>query len=375
MTTTLFLIVSLLAPTLEGDWPTSDARITLEGKDMPIGEAVKAIADKAGWSLVMPDANEHERMDVSLKEIPVVEALEGVLAAQRLRAVRAGNLVTVIHKSEPDRPAERRGRRQDRMKVGGGVVVEEGETVGDAVAVGGSVEVRGKVHDAVAVGGDVHVSKSGEVRGDAVTVGGRLNVEPGGTVAGDRVEVGPGMIPKRLLGGLLGLGAAGAALGAVWSIMGTIVLFIILFAFGLVLFALSPSRLQAVGNVLAARPIKSGLVGILAAIVATLLTALLAVSLIGIPLALLLVLGVMMASLFGLAALALRLGHAIPLWPAKNTALALAMGALAILIVCQIPWLGGFLLWLATLAAFGAVVMTRVGGTSPTSTPTTPVQT
>jgi len=61
----------------------------------------------------------------------------------------------------------------DRVRIGGDVVVEKGMTVKDAVAVGGNVTVNGVVNkSAVAVGGSVFLGPDAVVRKDVVCIGG-----------------------------------------------------------------------------------------------------------------------------------------------------------------------------------------------------------
>jgi hypothetical protein len=83
----------------------------------------------------------------------------------------------------------------ERVEIGGSVVVEEDEVItGDVVAVGGNVDVYGKVMgDAVAVGGRVHVHEGAAIRGDAVAVGSRVHVDEGASVGGERVSVAIGL--------------------------------------------------------------------------------------------------------------------------------------------------------------------------------------
>ena len=62
---------------------------------------------------------------------------------------------------------------RDKVRIGGNVVVEEGTEVKDAVAVGGSVTVNGKVRQsAVAVGGSVVLGPNAVVGKDVVSIGG-----------------------------------------------------------------------------------------------------------------------------------------------------------------------------------------------------------
>jgi hypothetical protein len=63
--------------------------------------------------------------------------------------------------------------------------VINGEAEQDAVAVGGSIQIKGKAREAVAVAGALDIS--GEVERDAVSVLGRIKLSPGAQVGGDLV--------------------------------------------------------------------------------------------------------------------------------------------------------------------------------------------
>ncbi|MCY3663494.1 MAG: polymer-forming cytoskeletal protein [bacterium] len=73
--------------------------------------------------------------------------------------------------------------------IGGGIKVD-GEVRGDAVAIGGEAKIDGRVTgEVVAIGGDVELGPDAEVLGDIVTVGGRVSREEGATVLGEVSEV------------------------------------------------------------------------------------------------------------------------------------------------------------------------------------------
>ena len=91
----------------------------------------------------------------------------------------------------PPLPPRRSGDRDnDRVRFGGRVTVDEGETIyGDAVAIGGSTASNGTVTgNAVAIGGDLMLGPNADLRGDAVVVGGTLQREPGARIGGKVVE-------------------------------------------------------------------------------------------------------------------------------------------------------------------------------------------
>lgn len=77
----------------------------------------------------------------------------------------------------------------DITSIGGGIKVD-GEVRGDAVAIGGEAKIDGRVTgEVVAIGGDVELGPDAEVLGDIVTVGGRVSREEGATVLGEVSEV------------------------------------------------------------------------------------------------------------------------------------------------------------------------------------------
>ncbi len=81
----------------------------------------------------------------------------------------------------------------DRVRFGGNVVVDEGETVQTAVAIAGSVHVNGTViANAVAVGGRLILGPTAVVGGNAVSIGGPMLRDPGAVVRGEVTEVGFG---------------------------------------------------------------------------------------------------------------------------------------------------------------------------------------
>jgi hypothetical protein len=77
----------------------------------------------------------------------------------------------------------------DRVSVGRSIRLKEGETAQNVVCVGCSIDIDGvTAGDATAVGGSVRVT--GLVGGNATAVGGTLRVEDGAVVEGDGVAVG-----------------------------------------------------------------------------------------------------------------------------------------------------------------------------------------
>ena len=209
-------------------------------------------------------------------------------------------------RSEPAAPSEppvpdRKFRRQveTRVRIGGNVTVPQDEEVtGPVVAVLGSVTVDGRVRDnVVAVGGNVHLGPSADVRGDVVAVGGTVERDPSANISGQISEV---IFPPvhvrpawdfrwmpwfdagpwraiRLLGSLLRM--------ALFTLLATLILL------------LAPKAVQRVEWAVFTQPWKSVIVGLLAQLffipLLVIVVIVLAVSIIGIPLLVLVPFGVL----------------------------------------------------------------------------------
>ena len=77
----------------------------------------------------------------------------------------------------------------DIVSIGGDVKVD-GQVRGDAISIGGTAKIDGRVTgEVVAIGGDVELGPEAEVLGDIVTVGGRVRREDGSSVLGEVSEV------------------------------------------------------------------------------------------------------------------------------------------------------------------------------------------
>ena len=78
----------------------------------------------------------------------------------------------------------------DIVKFGEDVFVRHDEMIrGDLVVFGGDVEVEGVVGgNVVVIGGDIDVRSGAEIKGDAVVLGGRLDEDAGAIIRGERVS-------------------------------------------------------------------------------------------------------------------------------------------------------------------------------------------
>lgn len=255
------------------------------------------------------------------------------------------------------------------------LTIEEGARVdGSLTIVGGLLDldgaVAGTVHgygatvalgDTADIGGGLELTASELTRADGSTVRGTIRREEGwpigvGAPRGLERLVGPGRtVPWSLPVGPWG--AEGLAL-AVLLQAGLLALAAFVVA------RLAPHRLDRIGAVAVRHPLPSGLSGLLWGVVSAVAAAVLAITLIGIPIALLVGLLVWAATVLGLVALSDRLGDRV--WPEGQDRggraalggflLGLMWAALAVT-----PGLAAPIRTVVGLVALGAVVRSRVG--------------
>ena len=236
------------------------------------------------------------------------------------------------------------------------------------MAIGGSVTVDGEVTgDAVSIGGTLTLGPDAVVRGDAVSVGGALTRAQGARVDGDVTEVGRGGGAFRR--GFFFPGIFGTFWSRLGSVAGTLLRIGLLVLLSVILVAFGRNPVERIAARIAATPVRSGLVGLLAEIlflpVLILTIVVLAVSIIGIPLLALVPFAVvllMLGMLTGFVGLAYQIGQRLTSrlgWTGRGDYAVVAIGVVAIgaltLIAKLAALAGGFLIG-APLTAAGYFV-------------------
>jgi len=261
--------------------------------------------------------------------------------------------------------AEQRLREAESWRVDGAapltgagreVVVHPDQVVGEAVAFGDSLVVRGRVRGpAVAFGGDVRVHEGAHVEGDAVAFGGQVRVQEGGTVEGDRVAFGPaatgGILPSVLDPGGLGR-----------TLARRLVLLLTLAGAGALAVGLFPGQVDTVARAVEAHPVRSGLVGLGASALALFVAVVLALTLLGIPVALLALALLGLAWILGLLGLCQAVGDRLPMEGVGARRWTAFLGGLVILACFGVlPVVVQLLVGTVGLVGAGAAVQTRLG--------------
>jgi len=219
----------------------------------------------------------------------------------------------------PPAPPRRTRESEDRVKIGGRVVVEADEVVNDVVVIGGTARIDGEVRkDVVVVGGLLEVGPTAEIGGDVSVVGGTIRRDPTAHIRGRVAEVGPGINLRGLRFGHFGPLIAGSVFGGFVSLLSTLMRCAVLCILASLVLLIAREYVEGVSRRAAAEPVKAGAVGILAqllflpVLIVTILV--LVVTIIGIPLLVLIpfaLLALALVSLVGFTAVAYYVGRLV----------------------------------------------------------------
>ncbi len=359
---------------LEGRLPDNTPLVSIDQTRGTVLDALGAVSKQTGWSLVVtaPESATTRPLAIQASKRPAGDVLNLILEASSLRASFADGVLRVRSDvpaasgvTARERRRERgRHRGAERVVIGQSLSVGADEVVDKAVAVGGSVTIAGHVRrDAVAVGGSVTLQPGARVEGDAVAIGGTVSVEEGASLEGDNVSLG-GTIPT-MIGSVTRWAVGGRPhLRSMFGFASRLTRTVLVLAIALLIALAFPGQVTRVRAFLVSRPGLSSLAGIAVFLGFLPLCALLAVTIIGIPLIPVAVMLLVALLLFGFTVSAGWLGEKLPLLRENKTPLrAVALGGAVLVIVGLIPWIGTLVLALAALVSAGATLLSRFGRT------------
>lgn len=275
----------------------------------------------------------------------------------------------------PEPPAEPRAHvsRGDRVRIFGNVNVDRDEQIrGQAVAVIGSVHVDGEVGDqVVAVLGSVYLGPNAVVGGDIVSVGGRVYREPGAQVRGGVTEVpfGQAFSPdlSGVRGGWMPFAFMFGPLGGVARLIGTTFHFLVLAMLTGIALLIARITVERSADRVAEEPVKATLIGIVAQLLIlpafVLVAILLAITIVGIPLLLLLpfaALFLVLLAIAGFSGTALTVGrlarHRMS-WGVESPFANLVTGLLVIMLPLIVARIVGLVGWAVSPLVFLLVAL------------------
>jgi hypothetical protein len=394
----------------EGTWPEADKAITLNLSSVSRAEAVRKVAEAAGWSIVFKGLPE-DRIDLHVKSQPATKVLDLVLSDAGYVAHRDGDLIQIqrddgaaqdapvaplpsataapVAPPAPTTSAPTHSKKHkhrddsdnDRTVFGGSLRVEPDEVVDDVNVFGGSVDILGKATGDVTVfGGSLHVHSAAHIDSDVTVIGGEVTIDDDATIDGDVAVLGGelhrssrakiGGEVKRL-GDENGDDEDRSAKGPleprrIFSAVGVqLTKTAFLFLLGAIVIALATRRMQLLQSEIALRPMRSMAVGIASIAIGVVLIVLLCVTIVGIPVALVGIFVGILAAYAGICAALSVMGSAIVAHRSENPYVHLAVGCAVFLIAGSIPYFGSLVTLLIFLAGFGAFAATRGAGFIP----------
>jgi hypothetical protein len=285
----------------------SDATIAIDGAPVTGRELTERLGDDANLVLQVSYLDPAARRSLAVAATAPPQPVEPTAPTLDPRPSNA---------DVPRTPRAR--RREDIVRIGGSVTVESDEYVrGDVVVVGGSASINGEVDgEVVVVGGSARFGPQADVRGDITVVGGGLSRDPGAVIRGAINEVGFGGIPWR---GEWGRRADWDWMDGFYPVArltGTLVRIALLILLTTLVLFVARTPVEQIADRVAADPVKSWFVGFLAEMlfipVLIMTAVVLAISIIGIPLLVLLpvaVVALLVVMLVGFTAVAYHIGR------------------------------------------------------------------
>ncbi|MFL5801969.1 MAG: polymer-forming cytoskeletal protein, partial [Roseiflexaceae bacterium] len=255
----------------------------------------------------------------------------------------------------------------------------EGAVTGDVTSWSGDIVIAGRVGgDVVSYSGQVTIQSGGQVRGHVMALGGALRPDAGAVVVGQTIRGGEGSVALANLLDLFAPTGASSDDVAVGRVLFGMALGVFLLAFCLLCIAFWPRRTTATSLTLRRSPRQALLLGLLSTLLLALalppLIALLAATLIGMPLIVVLLALAQAPYVLGLATLVRAVGP-VPNRPAagpERTTL-LAGVALALLVgisAALAPLWGLALFYLLASPGLGAALLSRGGLFAPAANST-----
>jgi len=277
-------------------------------------------------------------------------------------------------------PFHHKSKGDDRVAVMGSVSVGPGEEVdGSAVAVCGSVTVNGTVDEdavsvmgsnyidgtvhgnAVAVLGNLRLGPNARVDGDVVCVGGRYTRDASASVGGHEVQknAGPDLANSPQLRAWVHHGLwMGRPFAIGENLFGVSLAGIFMLALCILISLAFPAGVARCGDTLSQRPGITFLTGILGVLALPLLVLLLIITLVGIPVAfIVLPLSLVAGVLFGKAAIYSLVGRSI-LGKQTSVVLGTLVGGALFVALYFVPFLGGALWLFVAFLGFACVLTT-----------------
>ena len=232
----------------------------------------------------------------------------------------------------------------------------------DLVAIRGNIYVRGIIdHDVFALLGDVHLYPSAKVGGDVVSIGGKIVKDEGAEVGGNIVET--TMSGETAAAFSSYIPAIGVAM-ILGSLLFKVMMFIGFLGLAILLAALMTKQVGQISYKIESGWLKSLLWGVLFALLICPVAALLAITIIGIPLIIVEFVIVSYAMALGLVSASQLIGKKVFKAFRKTGRPIISeavLGIVVLFLIDLIPIIGKLVWCVVALMGFGAAISTKLG--------------
>jgi hypothetical protein len=236
-------------------------------------------------------------------------------------------------------------------KFGGATHISQQQTITDLVVFWGDAVIDGNIEgDVISFFGDIDITETAVIDGQLVTIGGTIKRHPFSTLKGSTVN-------------LFSLSSiiAGASFTTTF-VVGLIYFFWIFSLSLLVGFIFNhsyPNRAKKMKNTITQNPAACLLIGICLLLAFIPINAILLISIIGIVIIPIFIIAYFILSSLGLAMVATAIGQQFPKRRSLNWNLTL--GFVVLLVISLIPFLGKFILFLASGIGLGSIFVSNLG--------------
>ncbi len=251
---------------------------------------------------------------------------------------------------------------QSIFYAGRNITIEKGETIDNAVALGGQITVSGRVKkNVVAIGGSVVLTKSAVVEGKVISIGGVIVAGSGARVYGEVTEINSNALAEALRSTMRGELEG-------WTLILNIIslgFFAIILIVALVTAFLLPNPLAATISAVRTGKVKSFFWGALATLAIVPLFMLLAISVIGIFFIPLVFTALVLAAIVGFVAVGSLLGAFVlgKIFPKRKKSLVVEalVGVTLLWVLGWIPfYIGTAIKGVALTCGLGGVLMSVI---------------
>jgi hypothetical protein len=262
----------------------------------------------------------------------------------------------------------------DLVVMGGDATLERDSIVtGSAVVFGGSIQVDGAIGgELVTFGGEIELGKEAVVRGDVISFGGELMYDEETQFEGDVFSDIP--IPfefsfsEDIDFSEINLPQFARSFNPVREVLWFFLRSFMWTAMAVLFLLFFPNPIQRVSDTIVSQPIISGGLGLLTAVVAPILLALLMITLICIPISLILIIVLGIAWVFGIVGFGYETGKRVSKMLNQSWAPAVSAGFGTFILTfvmngigLLVPCVGWIVPALVGSVGFGAVLLTRFG--------------